>query len=150
MKLQTVARRPSLLAGLLVALFIALPFSESHAQGGPPSPEQRAERMKAQLDEIVTALGVTGDIETQVRGILENGQKERTALMESYMAGGDRNPENMQKMRGEMEEIEKGTREELVPILSAEQLATYDTKMKEIAERRGQFGGGRRGPGGSR
>jgi hypothetical protein len=125
-------------------LFLATPYAAS-AQGGFGSPEQRAERMKAQLTEVITALGVTGDLETQVRGILENQQKERTALMESYMGSGERSPETMQKMRAEMDDLDKGTREELVPILSAEQLTAYDKKMAEFAERRGP--GGRRGQG---
>ncbi len=132
---------------LVFGLFLTVASHSASAQGGFGSPEQRAERMKAQLTEVVTALGVTGDLETQVRGILENQQKERTALMESYMGSGERSPETMQKMRAEMEDLDKGTRDELVPILSAEQLAAYDKKKAEFAERRGA--GDRRGQGGA-
>ena len=53
----------------------------------------------------------------------------------------------MQKMRTEMQELEKGTREELAAVLTADQLKIYDAKMEEIAQRRGRFGG-RRGQGG--
>ncbi len=133
------------IASIVFGLFVFATAPSASAQGGFGNPAERAERMKAQLTEIVTALGVTGDLETQVRGILENQQKERTALMESYMGSGERSPETMQKMRAEMDDLDKGTREELVPILSAEQLAAYDKKMAEFTERRGA--GGRRGQG---
>lgn len=135
------------IASFVFGILLFATVSTASAQGGFGSPEQRAERMKAQLTEIVTALGVTGDLETQVRGILENQQKERTALMESYMGSGERGPETMQKMRAEMDDLDNGTRDELVPILSAEQLTAYDKKMAEYTERRGA--GGRRGQGAS-
>ena len=134
------------IASFVFGIFLFATVSTASAQGGFGNPEQRAERMKAQLTEIVTALGVTGDLETRVRGILENQHKERTALMESYMGSGERGPETMQKMRAEMEEVDVATREELVPILSADQLAAYDTKVAEFNQRRG---GGRRGQGAS-
>lgn len=129
---------------LLLSLVALLAPAAARAQGFG-NPEQRAERMKAQVNELVTALGVTGDLETQVRGILDNQQKERTALMETYMAGGERSPEKMQEMRAEMQVLEAGTREELAAILTVEQMATYDKKVAEMRPRGGP--GGRRGNG---
>ncbi|MEZ4700666.1 MAG: hypothetical protein R2834_10085 [Rhodothermales bacterium] len=133
---------------LLIGLFFfATPQAVLAQRGGFGDPAERAARMKAQTDELVTALGVTGDLETQVRGILENQQKERMALMETYMGSGERNPETMQKMRAEMQDLEKGTRDELATLLTAEQMATYDKKVAEMRPRGGP--GGRRGPGGA-
>ncbi len=141
------ARRQRLWLILLLTL-CAVP-GLAHAQGGRPSTEERAARMKAQVDDMIAAIGVTGDVETGVRAILETQQSQRMALMQAAMAGGNRGRDAMQKARADIDAVDEATRAELAGMLSDEQLATYDKKMAEMRSQRGGPGGrrGQRGGG---
>lgn len=126
----------------LVLMFaLACMAPSSFAQRGPVDPEARAERMKAQVDEIVKKLELDEEKAESVRTILGE-QNEKQAELSSSYAGQGR--EAMQMMREEMQEIQKATNEKLKGVLSEEQMETYEKLRAEMRPARGQ-GGGRRG-----
>ncbi len=130
----------------LIFLILTLSIGSSVAFAQGFSREDMAERMKAQIDEVVTELALAEEKEVQVRGILESEAEERASIIQGFQ-GQDRNARQM--MREEMGELSKRTNEQLSAVLSEEEMEKYDKILKEIRERRrAQFGGGRRGGGG--
>ena len=111
------------------------------------SPEQRAERAKAQIEEILGKLALEDEKAEQVRGILMTQSEEQGAIFEAY--AGQRNRDARSMMRQEMQDLQAMTAEKLSAVLSDEEMKVYQETIAEIQERRrGQFGG-RRGGGGS-
>ena len=124
---------------IMLVMLCSAPASFAQGRGG----QNMAERMKAQADEVVKALALTGEKEVQVRGILEAETKERASIFEGFQ-GQDRNARQM--MREEMTELGERTTEKLKAVLSEEEMEKYKKVQAEIQERRrGQFGGGRGG-----
>ncbi len=127
----------------LLIFFCGASITMAQGRGG----QNMAERMKAQADEVVKALALTGEKEALVRGILEEEAKERMSIFEGFQ-GQDRDARQM--MRTEMAELGERTNEKLTAVLSEQEMEKYKKVQAEIQERRrGQFGGGRRGQRGS-
>ncbi len=104
-----------------------------------------AERMKAQVDELVKALALPEEKSELVRGILEEEANERATIFQGFQ-GQDRNAR--QAMREEMNELQTRTNEKLSAVLSEEEMEKYTKMQAEMRERRrSQFGerGGRGG-----
>ena len=132
------------LAALIFILFSSSPSAFAQGRGG----QDMAERMKAQVDEVVKALALTGEKEVQVKGILEEEAKERATIFEGFQ-GQDRNARSM--MREEMTALGERTKEKLKAVLSEEEMVRYEKIQTDIQERRrSQSGGGRGGQGGGR
>ena len=127
-----------LLAGTMSA------FAQRGERGGGANME---ERMKAQMDELITALSLPEEKSALVRGILSEEAKERATIFQGFQ-GQDRNAR--QAMRQEMTELEGRTKEKLSAVLSEEEMEKYTKIQSEMRERRrSQFGGGRGGRGGT-
>lgn len=119
--------------------------STSIAQGFG-NPEQRAERAKAQIEEMVGKLGLEGEKADQVRQILTTQSEEQGAIFEAYAGQRDRNARGM--MRQEMQDLQAMTSEKLSAVLSVEEMEVYKKTVAEAQERRRQRGG-RGGAGGN-
>ncbi|MFK7846320.1 MAG: hypothetical protein AB8G77_13565 [Rhodothermales bacterium] len=129
----------------LAVLFLCLVCSVPAAMAQRPGGQDMAERMKAQVDEVVKALGLQGEKEVQVRQILGTESEERASIMQGFQ-GQDRNAR--QAMREEMTELGERTSEKLAAVLSEEEMEKYKKVQAEIQERRRSQFGGRRGGGG--
>lgn len=129
--------------GLLV-LFLCLLCSVPAAMAQRPGGQDMAERMKAQVDEVVKALSLKGEKEVQVRSILEKESEERASIMEGFQ-GQDRNARQM--IREEMSQLGERTSEKIAAVLSEEEMEKYKKVQAEIQERRRAQFGGRRGGG---
>ncbi|MEM8484370.1 MAG: hypothetical protein AAF564_02420 [Bacteroidota bacterium] len=125
-----------LLAGTLSA------FAQRGERGGGANME---ERMKAQVEELVTALALPDEKSELVRGILSEEAKERTTIFSGFQ-GQDRNAR--QAMREEMNELTSRTNEKLAAVLSEEEMEKYTKIQAEMRERRRSEFGGRGGRGG--
>lgn len=123
---------------LMLALVMMAP--SAFAQRGQVDPEARAERMKAQVDEIVKKLELDEEKSESVRAILGEQSEKQSELFASYAGQGR---EAMQLMREEMQELQKSTNEKLKNVLSEEQMKTYKKLREEMSPRRGQRGGRR-------
>ena len=126
---------------MFTTLLITQALNAQGRRGGGPGGEGMAERMKAQVEEVVAKLELGDEKAETVRGILEKEAEERIALFQGFSGNQDRSAR--QAMREEMETIQKNTREELAGILSEEELEKYDKIQAEMRERR--RGQGRRG-----
>lgn len=131
---------------LCVMLLLAGTMS-AFAQRGERGGGNMEERMKAQMDELITALALPEEKSELVRGILAEEAKERTTIFQGFQ-GQDRNAR--QAMRQEMTELDSRTKEKLSAVLSEEEMEKYTKIQSEMRERRrSQFGGGRAGRGGT-
>lgn len=130
---------------LCVMMLLAGTMS-AFAQRGERGGANMEERMKAQMDELITALALPAEKSELVRGILTEEAKARTTIFQGFQ-GQDRNAR--QAMRQEMTELESQTKEKLSAVLSAEEMEKYTKIQSEMRERRrSQFGGSRGGRGG--
>ena len=111
------------------------------------SPEQRAERAKAMVEEVVGKLALEDEKATQVREILMAQTEQQGAIVETYAGQRDRNARSM--MRQEMQDLQAETTEKLSTVLSEEKMEVYKATIAEIQERRRSQFGGRRGGGAS-
>jgi hypothetical protein len=132
-------------AGCL-ALVSLLTGPAAFAQQGPPGPpnaDARAERMKAQIEEVIEKLELDEPTSESVRTILTEQSDKQAALLQSYAGQGR---DAMPLMREEMQDIRLAANDRLKGVLSEEKLALYEQLQAEMRENmRGQFGGGRRG-----
>ena len=134
-------RKPRIALVLFIGLFFLT--SSSFAQGFG-NPEARAERAKAQIDEVMKKLNLDEEKSEQVRTILAEQSEQQGAIFEAYAGQQDRDSRSM--MRQEMDDLRGMTNEKLKAILSADEMKVYNETVAEIRERmRGRFGGGRRG-----
>ena len=124
--------------------FLATPDAFAQRNGR----QNMQERMKEQINEVVTALALSDEKEVQVRGILEEEANERATIFQGAQ-GQDRNARRM--MREEMAQLTERTNEKLTAVLSEEEMEKYNKIQSEMRERRrAQFGGrGGRGAGSS-
>lgn len=111
------------------------------------NPEQRAERAKAQVEEIMGKLALEDVKATQVREILMTQTEQQGTIFETYAGQRDRNARSM--MRQEMQDLQAETNEKLTTVLSEEEMKVYKETIAELQERRRSQFGGRRGGGGS-
>ena len=131
-----------------VALFVAVMLcsgflTTAHGQGF--GGQNMEERLKAQIDEVMTAMALAEEKDVEVRLVLEEEMTQRMSIMQGFQGQG-RNARAA--MREEMTALEKKTEEKLKAVLSEEEMEKYAKIQSEIRERRrGQFGGGRRGGG---
>lgn len=121
-------------------LAVTLVAPSAFAQRGQMDPEARAERMKAQVDEIVKKLELDEEKSESVRTILGEQNEKQSELFSSYAGQGR---EAMQLMREEMQELQKNTDEKLKGVLSEEQMKTYNKLREEMMPQRRQRGGRR-------
>ena len=122
----------------VVAVMLVAP--SAFAQRGQMDPEARAERMKAQVDEIVKKLELDEEKSESVRAVLGEHNEKQSELFSSYAGQGR---EAMQLMREEMQELQKSTDEKLKGVLSEQEMKTYKKLREEMRPRRGQRGGRR-------
>ena len=109
------------------------------------SPEQRAERAKAMVEEVIGKLEIKDDKANQVREILMAQSEQQSAIFETYAGQRDRNARSM--MRQEMQDLQAMTSEKLSVVLSEDEMKRYKETVAEIQERRRSQFGGRRGSG---
>ena len=110
------------------------------------NPEQRAERAKAQIEEVVKKLELDDEQAKQVKDILTDQSKQQMAIFEAYAGQRDRDSRSM--MRQEMDDLRAMTTEKLSTVLSEDKMNVYKETVAEMRERmRGQFGGARGGQG---
>ncbi|MBX2818199.1 MAG: hypothetical protein KTR29_00920 [Rhodothermaceae bacterium] len=128
---------------LFAWLFIGVSLVSTSFAQGFGSPEQRAERAKAQVEEIVGKLDLQDDQAKQVRDILMAQSEEQVSIFEAYAGQRDRNARGM--MRQEMQDLQAMTTEKLSTVLSEDKLKVYKETVAEIQERRRGQAGGRRG-----
>ena len=130
--------------GLFLLFLILFGFASTSMAQGFGSPEERAERMKAQIDNMVDKLGIEGEKADQVRGILTIQAEEQVAIFQAYAGQRDRNARSM--MREEMQTLQASTEEKLAVVLSEEEMVRFKEAVAEAEQqRRAQFRG--RGPG---
>ena len=130
---------------LFAWLFIGASLAHTGFAQGFGNPEQRAERAKAQVEEIVGKLDLQDDQAKQVREILMAQSEEQASIFEAYAGQRDRNARGM--MRQEMQDLQAMTTEKLSTVLSEDKMKVYKETIAEIQERRRAQFGGRRGGG---
>ena len=115
----------------LVVLFAA---QAAWAQG-PPSREEMEQRERDRMEEMSERLELTDEQEQQVQPIFEDAAEQMRTKHEELRSRG-RSQSTMQAMQQAMQKIEKSTRKQLEPILSAEQLEQYDALQAEWRQER--------------
>jgi Spy/CpxP family protein refolding chaperone len=122
--------RALLMAGILFAGCCALSVpANAQGRGGMG---QRGGGIERQLSELTQVLGLSGDQQAQVKGLLE----ARRAKMEALRAGG------AQPSREQMEAIHRDTDANIAALLTDDQKVKFAAwQQQRMEQRRGQGGG---------
>ncbi|MEM9997081.1 MAG: hypothetical protein AAF809_05225 [Bacteroidota bacterium] len=137
----------SLLNLALLVLFSLLLAAPAFAQPTEPSDEAR-ERLRAQVDATLDRLDVTDEQRAAVAPILEASMLERLAVLQEYgidpqnpSANGRPSIRTMRKMRGDIEDVQERTEEQLEEHLTDDQIDAWkDIEKERQAQMRARSG----------
>jgi len=126
----------------LLALAALIVTSTSWAQR-PPSREQMEQQAARHMEELRTRLELTEEQERQIEPILAEGRRKGLELHDEFRS---QERSRSTTMRDEMQKMHQQMRDELMSILTTQQLAEYDAVHEEWrAERRKKMQGHRAG-----
>ena len=124
---------------VLCALFLAI-TSVALAQGPPRGArivdaKALQAQMEAEVDSVIVLLGLEGDLEEQVRAVL-NDRNHKMATLREKMRSFRGNRQEMGNARGAIGGLNEETMNKLSELLTEEQLAAYQAFVERNRARR--------------
>lgn len=116
------------------ALFVVLHLSSTSALAAGAGPMSAEERQQA-FEDLITRLELTEEQEPTVRSILEQDRANRLAILEEngvdLDSGRAPSPRVMMGMLPAMTNLNEQTEGALAPVLTPDQMETYETVVRE-------------------